>query len=378
MFWGEKMKIIHTADWHLGKVLNGQSFLEDQAFILEQLIETLKSENPDVLVIAGDVFDTTLPNKGAVALMEKTISYLNIELEIPTIIIDGNHDGKERLGYGAKWFKHNQLYIRTQLSDFFTPIHFGNVDFYTLPFFTLAEARQYLEQGISSYEEAVEKLIERVKPQLDDSKQNILIGHFTVYGAPKSDSERDITVGTIESVSPHCLDAFDIVMLGHIHHPFALNQKHIYYSGSLLQYSFSEVNQPKGVRCFHLTDKKHEQTFLPLSPRRRLVFIETSFDNAIHGYFSYQNSEDYFHFNLSGLEMVKDPMQQLKQQFPNTLALTQQTSGSTRQVKATQNIKKMKPLEIIETFYQELTEDALNEVQTKHIQTFLNEYGEEE
>lgn len=378
MFWSDMMKVIHTADWHLGKVLNGHTFLEDQVDILEKLVDKVEREQPDVLVVAGDIFDTAMPSKRAIELMERTIARLNIDLKIPLIITSGNHDGKERLRYGAHWFKQNQLYIRTALTDFEEPIIFGNVCFYTLPFFTLAEARAFLGTEITSYEEAVTQLVERIKPQIDTSKQNVLIGHFTIFGAPKSDSERELTVGTIESVRPRCVALFDAVMLGHIHHPFALNQSHIYYSGSLLQYSFSEVNQPKGIRCFTFNKEDYTQNFIPLSPRRKLQYVETTYDDAVNGRFAHDNKEDYFHFSLSELEMVKDPMQQLKKMFPNTLALTQQVYVSTTHVNASHNIKKMKPLEIIDTFYEELMDENLDDIQTKEVETFLNQYGEEE
>ncbi|PTJ72147.1 exonuclease sbcCD subunit D [Staphylococcus hyicus] len=372
------MKVIHTADWHLGKVLNGHSFLEDQCAILEEFVKKVEKENPDVLIIAGDIFDTAMPSKRAIELMERTIARLNIDLKIPMIITNGNHDGKERLRYGAHWFKQNQLYIRTELVDFEKPITLGNVCFYTLPFFTLAEARAFLGVEVSTYEETITQLVERIKPQIDASKQNVLIGHFTLFGAPKSDSERELTVGTIESVRPHCVSLFDAVMLGHIHHPFALNQNDIYYSGSLLQYSFSEVNQTKGMRCFTFNKDDYTQTFIPLTSERQLQYVETTFDDAINGRFKHTNKDDYFHFSLSELEMVKDPMQQLKKVFPNTLALTQQEYVSTKHVKASHNIKKMKPIEIIDTFYKELMDDGLDEIQMKEVKAFLNHYEEEE
>lgn len=378
MFWGEDMKMIHTADWHLGKVLNGQSFLEDQSFILDEFIKKVEKECPDVVIIAGDIFDTTMPNKRAITLMEKTIAQINIEMGIPTVIINGNHDGKARLRYGSNWFQKNELFIRTEIEDFLNPIQFDNMRIFTMPFFTLAEARQYLDVTLTTYEDAVAQLIAMIKPKLDASFHNILVGHFTVYGAPKSDSEREITVGTIESVAPSILEGFDAVMLGHIHHPFALNQSNIYYSGSLLQYSFSEVNQPKGFRSFQFLDGEMTQRFIQLMPKRKLSFVETSFHNAIHGKFSFDHQEDYFHFHLSELEFVKDPMQQLKQQFPNTLALTQQVKEISSQERATKNIKKMKPMEIVNSFYKDLTEESLDDVQEKNITSFLNHYGEEQ
>ncbi|WMZ63347.1 exonuclease subunit SbcD [Staphylococcus pseudintermedius] len=224
-----ELKLIHTADWHLGKVLNGHSFLEDQQYVLKQLIEVLEREQPDALIIAGDIYDTAYPSKYVIQLMEETIAKINLEIQIPVVMINGNHDGKERLRYGASWFRHNQLYITTEIEQFFEPVILGNVAIYTLPFFTLSEAREYLEVSVENYEEAVKKLVDQVRPQLNPAMTNILVGHFTLTGAPKSDSERDITIGTIEAVSPQFLVDFDAVMLGHIHHPVPKAIKQVFW-----------------------------------------------------------------------------------------------------------------------------------------------------
>lgn len=139
------MKIIHTADWHLGRILNGKSLLEDQVYILNKFIETMKLERPDIIVIAGDLYDTSYPNKDAIQLLERTIDTLNLEMNIPLIMINGNHDSKERLNYGAKWFEKSQMYIRTSLEDMNKPISFGKVDFYTMPFATINEMQYFLK-----------------------------------------------------------------------------------------------------------------------------------------------------------------------------------------------------------------------------------------
>ncbi|HHU6749793.1 TPA: exonuclease subunit SbcD [Staphylococcus pseudintermedius] len=373
------MKLIHTADWHLGKVLNGHSFLEDQQYVLKQLIEVLEREQPDALIIAGDIYDTAYPSKYAIRLMEETIAKINLEMQIPIVMINGNHDGKARLRYGASWFRHNQLYITTEIEQFFGPVILENVAFYTLPFFTLSEAREYLEVSVASYEEAVKKLVDQVRPQLNPAMTNILVGHFTLTGAPKSDSERDITIGTIEAVSPQFLLDFDAVMLGHIHHPFASQYQNVVYSGSLLQYSFSEVQQAKGVRLFHIEpDQAMRQSFIPLRPARELEVVEASFDDVMNGRFKRKSDDSYFHFNVEQLTHVKDPMQKLKQIYPNTLSLTQQTQLSSYQSKVLTDVKKLSPLDIVDQFYSEMTTDTLSETQKSNVIQLLETMNEEE
>ncbi|MDF0126209.1 exonuclease SbcCD subunit D [Staphylococcus pseudintermedius] len=374
-----ELKLIHTADWHLGKVLNGHSFLEDQQYVLKQLIEVLEREQPDALIIAGDIYDTAYPSKYVIQLMEETIAKINLEIQIPVVMINGNHDGKERLRYGASWFRHNQLYITTEIEQLFEPVILGNVAIYTLPFFTLSEAREYLEVSVENYEEAVKKLVDQVRPQLNPAVTNILVGHFTLTGAPKSDSERDITIGTIEAVSPQFLVDFDAVMLGHIHHPFASQYQNVVYSGSLLQYSFSEVQQVKGVRLFHIeADQAIRQSFIPLKPARELEVVEASFDDIMNGRFKRKSDDNYFHFNVEQLTHVKDPMQKLKQIYPNTLSLTQQTQPSSYQSKVLADVKKLSPLDIVGQFYSEMTTDTLSETQKSNVIQLLETMNEEE
>ncbi|EGQ2823501.1 exonuclease subunit SbcD [Staphylococcus pseudintermedius] len=374
-----ELKLIHTADWHLGKVLNGHSFLEDQQYVLKQLIEVLEREQPDALIIAGDIYDTAYPSKYVIQLMEETIAKINLEMQIPVVMINGNHDGKERLRYGASWFRHNQLYITTEIEQFFEPVILEDVAIYTLPFFTLSEAREYLEVSVEYYEEAVKKLVDQVRTQLNPAMTNILVGHFTLTGAPKSDSERDITIGTIEAVSPQFLLDFDAVMLGHIHHPFASQYQNVVYSGSLLQYSFSEVQQVKGVRLFHIeADQAMRQSFIPLKPARELEVVEASFDDIMNGRFKRKNDDNYFHFNVEQLTHVKDPMQKLKQIYPNTLSLTQQTQPSSYQSKVLADVKKLSPLDIVSQFYSEMTPDTLSETQKSNVIQLLETMNEEE
>lgn len=373
---GDIMKIIHTADWHLGKILNGHSFLEDQKYILEQFVNDIKCEKPDLVVVAGDIYDTSYPNKETVHLMEDTIATLNLELNLPVVMISGNHDGKRRLSYGSSWFTQNNLHIHTELNEFFNPLSFGDVDIYTLPFFTLAEARAFLDHPIKTYEQAISMLMDRIKPQIDTQKINLLIAHFTINGAPKSDSERDITIGTIEAVSPLELDIFHACLLGHIHHPFAFTSNHIFYSGSLLQYSFSEANQAKGYRIFEIDNGTIRQYFKTLTPKRKLQEVEGRFTDIMNGDFDRTSDDQYFHFKLKDMEHVVDPMTKIKQLYPNTLSLTPVNIQRSESINKSINVKKMEPIDIVERFYNEIQMTDLTENQRKQIHTIMNEMEE--
>ncbi|PTI61939.1 exonuclease sbcCD subunit D, partial [Staphylococcus shinii] len=317
------MKIVHTADWHLGRILNGKSLLEDQSYILEQFIEAMRKEQPDVIVVAGDLYDTSYPNKNAIQLLEHTIDVLNLEMNIPLILISGNHDSKERLNYGAKWFEKSNIYIRTSLNDMQNPISIGDVDFYTLPFATINEMQYYFDdEEIETHQQALAHALKKMNEVIDEHRINMFIGHLTVQGGIRSDSERPLTIGTVESVEEKVFQQFDRVLLGHLHHPFSIDSNFINYSGSILQYSFSEVDQPKGYRIIEINENDIKDKFIPLKPLRQLEVIEGDYEDAIQKKLKVKNKENYMHFKLKHMSHVNDPMMHLKQIYPNTLALT--------------------------------------------------------
>ncbi len=370
---GDSMKIIHTADWHLGKILNGQSFLEDQRYILNQFVEAMKNEEPDAIVIAGDLYDNSTPNKETVKLLEATIAELNLKMHLPLVIISGNHDGRTRLNYGSNWFEHSNLYIRTSLEDMYKPITINGVNFYTLPYATIGELQHFFkDEDIQTYEQGIECCLSHMSEQLNKEQTNILVGHLTVAGGITSDSERYLSIGTVEQVPQNFMKQFDSVMLGHLHHPFSIQSDFVFYSGSLLQYSFSETNQSKGYRVVNIDDSGNiKSTFVPLQPLRQLEVIQGTYEDAIQERLEVKNNNNYIHFSLTNLSHINDPMLNLKQIYPNVLSLTNesQTFISTYEQK---EIKKMTDQEIIEDFYSNMTQNKLSEVQVNKINALLD------
>ncbi|MBI5972412.1 exonuclease subunit SbcD [Staphylococcus caledonicus] len=367
------MKIIHTGDWHLGKILNGKQFLEDQEYILDKFIHKLEEEKPDLLVISGDIYDTSYPSKETIKLFEKVIGLINIEMGIPTIITNGNHDGRERLNYGATWFQYSKLYIRTQLECMDKPITFNNVNFYTLPFATISEIKEFFDdEEIKTYEQATHKCIEYIGEKLNPESINILIGHLTINGGKTSDSERPLTIGTVESVNKSNFNIFDRVLLGHLHHPFSIQDDVIDYSGSLLQYSFSEVNQPKGYKQIIIDSKDSITTkFIQLTPMRELEEVKGDYQEVIQGDLPVKNKDNYFHFKLENMSHVTDPIMHLKQIYPNTLALSNLTfeyKGDFQHVELEQE----EDATIVRKFYKSITDKELTDYQAKKIDDLLN------
>lgn len=368
------MKIVHTADWHLGRILNGKQLLDDQKHVLTQFIKHMEKERPDIIVIAGDLYDTSYPSKETMSILETTIAELNIRLHIPIIMISGNHDGKERLNYGSSWFAHNHLYIRTKLDDIHKPIEIDGVQFFTLPFVTVSEVQNFFKnKEITTHQQALNRCLEYMSSNIDENKINILIGHLTIKGGKTSESERPLTIGTVESVEKDSFKQFEYVMLGHLHHPFSINDKYVKYSGSLLQYSFSEVNQAKGYRIVEFNEERNiKDVFVPLKPLRELEVIEGEYDDVIQERISVKNRDNYFHFKLSNMSHINDPMMRLKQIYPNTLALTNQTFENIGN-NSSLEIKKQDDQSIIKNFYEAMTNESISENQSNKIAEILNQ-----
>lgn len=207
---------------------------------------------------------------------------------------------------------------------------------------------------------------------IDENKMSILIGHLTVKGGKTSDSERPLTIGTVESVEKHSFNQFDYVMLGHLHHPFSINDKNIKYSGSLLQYSFSEVNQAKGYRIVNIDEVNNvEDTFISIEPLRELEVIEGDYDDVIEERVAVKNKDNYFHFKLTNMSHINDPMMKLKQIYPNTLALTNNTFERIEEFNNVE-IKKQDDQSIIKSFYESMTNESISENQSNKIAEILN------
>ncbi|WP_170234539.1 exonuclease SbcCD subunit D [Macrococcus equipercicus] len=314
------MKLMHIGDLHIGRTLNQHSLLEDQSYILGRIIEEIDRLHIELLIIAGDIYDRSLPSKEAVLVFEQFIRAVNIDRNIPVLAVSGNHDGAERLGYGKEWFKTHGFHISTAIADSFEPVVYDDIHFYLIPYIEPVEARFYFEDDtITSHGAAYSAVISRIEAQLDMTKTNIAVSHLFIKGGDESDSERPLSLGAVEYVPKELFNHFDYVALGHLHHPFAVNSATISYSGSLLKYSFSEADQPKGFRMID-TDDGITNTFIPLKPMRDVKVLEGSFDDfyqqpaAVH-------QEDYLKMILSDMRHVNDPMTKLKQVYPYLLEL---------------------------------------------------------
>ena len=278
---------------------------------------------------------------------------------------------KKRLNYGSSWFEHNHLFIRTKLKDIHKTYRNKRCNF-CFTFMTISEVQHFSKiKEINTHQQALNRCIEYMSQNIDENKVSILIGHLTIKGGKTSDSERPLTIGTVESVERQSFDQFEYVMLGHLHHPFSVNEN-IKYSGSLLQYSFSEVNQAKGYRIVNIDEVNHvEDTFKSIEPLRELEVIDGDYDDVIEERVSVKNKDNYFHFKLTNMSHINDPMMKLKQIYPNTLALTNHTFEHIEEFNNVE-IKKQDDQSIIKSFYESMTKEEISETQSNKIAEILN------
>ena len=376
------VKFLHTADWHIGRKLQGKDLLEDQQVVLDDLITEMKKINPDFLVIAGDLYDRSVPSKEATTLLQELLVKINIECNVPIFAISGNHDSRERLAIGEAWFSKHKFYLHTRLEQAFDKLSYEDADIYLLPYFEPFEAREYFEDvTLTTHNAATKRVIDEIYKNLDTNKTNILVAHTFVSGGLETDSEREISVGTVENVAVEVFDKFDYVALGHLHNPNAIKEERLKYSGSPIAYSFSEASQTKGIRLIEVTKESYSEEFIPLKQKRKLYNISASYEEVLTKEFqqNYDCKNDYFSMELSGLEGITDPLPRIKEYYPNTLILKQKrNTGIDNEVKLDREMLTKSPLQLIEGFYNEQTGNELTEGQKKVLVNIIDKVNQDE
>ncbi|MBE0657139.1 MAG: exonuclease SbcCD subunit D [Bryobacteraceae bacterium] len=318
------MRILHTADLHLGRSLHGQSLLEDQAHVLDQLVSMARAECPDVLIVAGDIYDRAVPPADAVTLLDDVIARLTLDCKLPVILVPGNHDSPERLTFGARILSTCNLHIFSSfgpnnvvsLSD-----QHGPVDIYSVPFAEPPVARQELDcPEIMDHNSAIQEVVRRIRETRVAGRRSVLLAHGFVAGGEATESERPLVVGGAGAVEPAGLAGFDYVALGHLHRPQTAGHENIHYAGSILAYSFAEAGQVKSVNLVEIGawgDCKVER--LPLRPRHAVRCATGLFEDLKKGSAAGAAIDDYLMITLQDRGPVLDAMGQLRQIYPNLL-----------------------------------------------------------
>jgi exonuclease SbcD len=335
------MKLLHTSDWHLGKTIHEHSLLEDQRYALSQILEIVERDPHDAMIIAGDVYDRSIPPAEAVRLFSDFIKRLRDLTRMPVLIIPGNHDSSARLSYLSEIITMAHIHIRTDTGRVQEPVnletHDGPVNFFLIPFLSPSAYDVHAEREDReerSHERVVREAVERVKEKRSDSNLNILVGHLFTRGGVTSDSERRF-VGTTGEVDASVLEGFDYVALGHLHRPQSSVQ-HIHYPGSLLKYSFSETDDKKRLLSVQVDKGACEVKPVHLKPLFDMARLRGTMDRLMEDG-EYEAYEDrYLEVELTDRGYPINPLKELKRRFRNILSVrmsaTEEESGGFIQV----------------------------------------------
>ncbi|WP_053219472.1 exonuclease SbcCD subunit D [Virgibacillus senegalensis] len=370
------MKILHTADWHLGKIVNGVHMTEDQGYMLDRLIGMIDTEKPDVVIIAGDLYDRSVPPKEAVELLNRVLTTIVTELNIPVLAISGNHDSPDRLDFGSSIFRSQRLFIESKLRGDLDPVtlydEHGPIHFHLIPYIEPADARAYFQDdNIQSHQKAMEAVIHHIESSHNMEERHIFIGHAFLAGGMESESEERLSmIGGSPYVDARLFKDFTYVALGHLHQPQRVISENIRYSGSLLKYSFSEANQKKSVTLLDIDgDGVVEKQFLPLIPKRDMRVVEGYFEELLEGMQDFP-PEDYLHIRLLDDGQLVDPMGKLRKRYPNILRLERQVLTSQKQLSDLNRIRqkqKMSHAELFEAFYKEMKGEDIPESRKQYM-----------
>lgn len=318
------MKLLHLSDLHLGKRVNEFSMLEDQAYILSRIMDIIDAERPQAVIIAGDIYDKSVPSAEAVRLFDDFLYRLSLR-ELQVFAISGNHDSAERTAFASRLISGSGVHLSPVYDGKVLPVRLedahGAVNFYMLPFIKPAHVRAaFPEAEINSYTDALRLAVEKL--EMDSSERNVLISHQFVTGASRSDSE-DVSVGGLDNVDSDVFAGIDYVALGHIHRAQSCGSDNIRYCGTPLKYSFSEISHEKSVSLVEL-GKKGDLSIrtIPLVPRRDMRQLRGSYmELTARSFYQDLATDDYLHIILTDEDDIPDGIGKLRSIYPNIMKL---------------------------------------------------------
>ncbi|GEL07077.1 exonuclease SbcCD subunit D [Salisediminibacterium halotolerans] len=382
------MKILHTADWHLGKLVQGVHMTEDQAYILEELIAAVETEKPDAVVIAGDLYDRAVPPTEAVTLLDRVLERLVLDLHTPVVAIAGNHDSPSRLHFASGIMQANGYHVTGELTAELEPVKLedehGEVHFHAIPYADPSQVRVLLDDDdIRTHDDAIRKLTERIKANMDPGARHVFVGHLfvTPHGEAEentSDSERPLSIGGADHVSAEHFHPFHYTALGHLHQAHYVKNQTIRYAGSPLKYSSSEENHNKGYYTVELDQKgdvKVEKKLL--TPKRDMRVIRGKIDDLL----AEPKSDDYVFVFLEDETPVLSPMEKIRAVFPNAMHVQRDVSfaGSAQMSpKAATERHKMDHFSLFKAFYKEVKGSELTGEAEAMFKEVLEDFTAEE
>lgn len=371
------MRFLHTADWHLGRVFHARSLLEDQAWVLDQFVALVREHKPDAVLIAGDVYDRAVPPPEAVALLDDVLARIVVDAGVPVVMIAGNHDSAQRLGFGARLLTAQGLHVagRTEreaacvtLSD----AH-GEVRIYALPYAEPATVRDAFGVDVPGHEAALAARLDAIRAGHPAQARSVVVAHAFVIGGEASESERPLSVGGSGAVAEGVFDGFDLVALGHLHRPQTLGGR-IRYSGSLLKYSLSEAAHAKSVSLIELgANGEVAIEEIALAPRRDLRILEGELAALVAQGAADPRRDDYIHAVLTDTGALLDPMARLRQAYPNALAIERAVLSRAGEASAAgQRLRQLDTGELFASFFKEVADEDLDEDQRRALTQVLD------
>ncbi len=365
------MRILHTSDWHIGRQFHNVSLIDDQRHILDQMIHIVKSENIDVVLVAGDIYDRSIPPAEAMSLLNDVINCISGELNIPIIMISGNHDHATRILFGSALFAKSGVHILGELTQTPQPVLIsdlhGDVAFYGIPYADPIRVRDELSIDVHTHGEAMRVLTEQIKNHNKPHRRCVVLSHCFIDGSEESDSERPLSIGGIDKVPSTLFRGFDYVALGHLHAPQRLGVDTIRYSGSILKYSFSEIAQKKSVTIVDMDASGNCQVkTVPLIPLREMRIVEGELDDIVNEGRKDAANEDYLLVRLMDTQALYEPMAKLRNVYPNVLQMEKPNlaKGGERERLRRESMNKGE-LPLFLDFYQQMTGDILDKKSQK-------------
>lgn len=378
---------MHLADLHLGKRVNGFSMMEDQEYLLNRILEIMEEEQPDGLLIAGDVYDKTIPPAEAVRLMDDFLTAVAAK-HVPVFLISGNHDSAERVAFGHQLMQGSGIWI-SPVYDGTIRHHtledrWGEVNIYLIPFLRPSVVRSFFpDVEIEDYTDALRTIIEDL--QVDTSRRNVVLAHqfVTAAGAlPETCDSEQLSVGGLDRVDGSVFSPFDYTALGHLHGPQRVGSETIRYAGSPLKYSFSELHQKKSVTVAELRAKgETEIRQIPLQPRREMIELRGTFEEILEE--ARKKGElqtDYYHMILTDETDVVDALSRLREYYPNIMLLDydNRRTRSQKEVEQLERVEERTPGELFAALYEQQNGQEMDSDRKEYLDGLIREIWEEQ
>ncbi len=377
------MRFLHLSDLHLGKRVNEFSMLEDQAYILKEILNIIDEQKVEAVLIAGDIYDKMIPSAEAVRLLDDFLTRIAAR-ELPVFLISGNHDSAERVAFGSRLMSSRQIYLSPVFESDVEPItisdRYGEINIYMLPFVKPSLVKRvYPEEEIITYQDAVNAAVQHM--QIDTDKRNVLLAHQFVTGAARCDSE-ELSVGGVDDVDASVFDGFDYVALGHLHGPQKIGEETVRYSGTPLKYSFSEANQKKAAVIVDVEEKgKINIQQIPLVPKHDMREIRgTYMEVTALDFYKDMKTDDYLHITLTDEEDVPDAIGKLRTIYPNIMKLSYDNlrTRAAVTVRGTAEVEEKSPMELLKEFYELQNNQPMTDEQEEIARGMMEEIWEDE